>query len=225
MINLPMHWSIFHFCLFLGLILSASYFSVKKSKQEYTLIHQVVFAVLLTTVASEIIWQSAMASISESFLLYNVLFVYLRIALMLTLIYFLPFSCAIQNKIILSVAIFLVAGFINSIWIQPLETGIQSYTQMFGNSIILLFSLIFFKDIFRQNRFKNTNLLSLPYFWIATFILFSYGESFIFYFFSTIFFPVHLNNLGFVQMFVQFFAGLMFLVFGVAFYIPEVFKK
>ncbi|WP_158855995.1 hypothetical protein [Lunatibacter salilacus] len=144
---------------------------------------------------------------------------------MLTLIYFLPFSCAIQNKIILSITIFLVAGLVNSLWIQPVDTGIQSYTQMFGNSIILLFSLIFFKDIFRQNRFKNTNLLSLPYFWIATFILFSFGESFIFYFFSTIFFPVHLNNLGFVQMFVQFFAGLMFLVFGVAFYIPKVFKK
>lgn len=225
MINLPMHWSIFHFCLFLGLILSASYFSVKKSKKEYALIHQVVFGVLLTTVASEILWQSEIVGISERFFLYNVLFVYLRITLMLTLIYFLPFSCAIQNKIILSVAIFMIAGLVNSLWIQPLETGIQSYTQMFGNGIILLFSLIFFKDIIRQSRFKDTNLLSLPYFWIATFILFSFGESFIFYFFSTLFFPVQLNNLGFVQMFVQFFAGLMFLVFGVAFYIPKVFKS
>ena len=225
MIHLPMHWSIFHFCLFLGLILSASYFSVKRSKQEYTLIHQVVFAVLLTTVVSEILWQTATAWVSEGFLLYNLLFVYLRISMMLILIYFLPFSCAIQNKILISLGIFLFAGVINSLGFQPINAGIQSYSQMIGNGIIILFSLIFFKDIIRQSRFKDTNLISLPYFWIATFILFSFGESFIFYFFTTLFFPVQLNNLGFVQMFVQFFAGLMFLVFGVAFYIPKVFKK
>lgn len=225
MINLPMHWSIFHFCLFLGLVLSASYFSVRRSKQEYTLIHQVVFAVLLTTVASEVVWQSATVRVSEGFFLYNTLFVYLRIAMMLILIYFLPFSCAIQNKILLSLGVFLFAGIVNSLWIQPISTGIQSYSQMFGNGIIILFSLIFFKDIIRQSRFKDTNLISLPYFWIATFILFSFGESFIFYFFTSLFFPIQLNNLGFVQMIVQFFAGLMFLVFGVAFYIPEVFKK
>jgi hypothetical protein len=225
MINLPMHWSIFHFCLFLGLILSATYFSVKKPKKEYNQIHKVVFGVLLITVLSEIIWQSALVCISESWLLYNILFVYLRIGMMLTLIYFLPFSCAIHHKILQSIAIFFIAGIINSIWIQPLGTGIQSYSHMFGNGIILLFSLIFFKDIIRQSRFKDTNLISLPYFWIATFILFSFGESFIFYLLSTIFFPVQLNNLGFVQMFVQFFAGLMFLVFGLAFYLPRVFEK
>jgi hypothetical protein len=185
----------------------------------------VVFGVLLITVVSELIWQSAKISTSESFVLYNILFVYLRIAMMLTLIYFLPFSCAIQNKILQSLALFLIAGIINSLWIQPLGIAIQSFSQMFGNGIILLFSLIFFKDIIRQSRFNDINLLSLPYFWIATFILFSFGESFIFYLFSTLFFPVQLNNLGFVQMFVQFFAGLMFLVFGLAFYIPKVFEK
>lgn len=201
------------------------YFSVKKSKQEYTRIHQVVFGVLVVTVVSEIIWQSTKTGTSDSIVLYNILFIYLRVALMLILIYFLPFSCKTQNKILLAMGLFFAHGLINSIWIQPIDLGIQSYSQMFGNGIILLFSLIFFKDIIKQSRFKDKNLLSLPYFWIATFILFSFGESFIFYFFSTLFFPFQLNNLGFIQMFVQFFAGLMFLVFGLAFYIPKIFKK
>ena len=144
---------------------------------------------------------------------------------MLTLIYFLPFSCTTQNKVLLPLCVFLTAGLVNSLWIQPLGMGIQSYSQMVGTGIILLFSLIFFKDIIRQSRFKDTNLLSLPYFWMARFILFSFGESFLFYFFSTLFFPVQLNNLGFIQLFVQFFAGLMFLVFGVAFYTPLGFEK
>ncbi len=144
---------------------------------------------------------------------------------MLTLIYFLPFSCTIQNKVLLPLGVFLTAGLVNSLWIQPLGMGIQSYPQMVGTGIILLFSLIYFKDIIRQSRFKDTNMLSLPYFWMARFILFSFGESFLFYFFSTLFFPVQLNNLGFIQLFVQFFAGLMFLVFGVAFYTPLGFEK
>jgi hypothetical protein len=225
MITLPMHWSIFHICLFLGLIISATYFGVKKSKQEYTQIHQVVFLVLLVTVISECIWVITQNSLAHRITLYNFLFIYLRISIMLTLIYFLPFSCQIQNKILLAIGIFLLYGLINSTWIQPIALGIQSYSQMFGNGIILFFSLIFFKDIIRQSRFKDRNLLSLPYFWIATFILFSFGESFIFYLFSTLFFPFQLKNIGFIQMFVQFFTGLMFLVFGVAFYIPAVFDK
>lgn len=225
MINSPMHWSFFHFCLFFGFILSATYYCVKKPKLEYTIIHQVVFGVLAVTGISEIIWHFAKFKPAESLILYNILFVYIRTSSMLTLIYFLPFSCAIQNKILLSLTVFFAAGLVNSLWIQPLGMGIQSYSQMVGNGIILLFSLIFFKDIIRQSRFKDSNLLSLPYFWIATFVLFSFGESFIFYFLSTLFFPVQLNNLGFIQLFVQFFAGLMFLVFGVAFYIPLVLKK
>lgn len=225
MVIFPMQWNIFHICLFLGLILSAAYFRVKKPTREYLLIHKVVFAILLITVVSEIVWQSTHTSPSESVFLYNILFILLRITLILILIYFFPFSCEIQNKILMALGLFLIYGLVNSIWIQPIELVIQSYSQLFGNGIILLFSLIFFKDIIRQSRFKDKNLLSLPYFWIATFILFSFGESFIFYFFSTLFFPVQLKNLGFIQMFVQFFSGLMFLVFGVAFYIPKLFDK
>nr|MBI1232733.1 hypothetical protein [Cytophagales bacterium] len=225
MLNIPMQWSIFHLCLVLGLFFSASFFGVKEPHREYTLIHRVVFYVLLGTLVSEIIWEAYQYSPKDSIILYNLLFTYLRITLMLILIYCLPYSCQIQNKVMLSLWLFLGFGVVNSIWMQNITTSIQSYSQMLGNGIILLFALIFFKDIIRQNKFRDKNLLSLPYFWIATFMLFSFGETFIFYLFSTLFFPVQLTNLGFIQMFVKFFAGLMFLVFGIAFYIPLVFEK
>ncbi len=75
MINLPMHWSFFHLCLFLGFVLSATYFCVKKPKLEYTIIHQVVFGVLAVTGISEIIWHFTKFGHSESLMLYNLLFV------------------------------------------------------------------------------------------------------------------------------------------------------
>lgn len=220
-----MHWSIFHICLLAGLISSAVYFWFNRSNSEYRRIHKIVFAILLVTFLSEGLWNYLGGSSNDTFLLYNLLFVYLRVGAMMILFYFLPFSCAIQDKVLLSLGVFLGIGLANSLLFQPISEMIQSYTQLFGNGLVLFFSLIFFKDIIRQSRFKDINLLSLPYFWIATVALFSYGESFIFYFFSSLFFPSQLNNLGFIKLFVQFFAGLMFLIFGLAFYAPRFFAK
>ncbi|WP_209331338.1 hypothetical protein [Lunatimonas salinarum] len=216
-----MQGNLFHFCLFIGLLLSSVYFLFGRPKEEYKRTHKVVFSVLMLTFLAEVLWKIAIETNLDSFLLYNLLFVYLRVGMMLAFFYFLPFSCQIQDKILLTLVVFLVSGLLNSLFFQPLDEMIQSYSQMFGNGLILFFSLIFFKDIIRQSKYKEHNLLSLPYFWIATFVLFSFGESFIFYFFSSLFFPKNLYDLGYIQIFVQFFAGLMFLVFGVAFYIPD----
>ncbi|EON78873.1 hypothetical protein ADIS_0770 [Lunatimonas lonarensis] len=175
----------------------------------------------MLTFLAEIGWKIATETQLDGFLLYNLLFVHQKIVLMLVFFYFLPFSCQIQDKIAASLLVYLGVALLNSLFLQPMEGMIQSYSQMFGNGMVLVFSLIFFKDIIRQSKFKEDNLLSLPYFWIATFVLFSFGESFIFYFFSSLFFPRNLYDLGFIQVFVQFFAGIMFLVFGIAFYIPN----
>ncbi|MCC5938139.1 MAG: hypothetical protein JJU34_12735 [Lunatimonas sp.] len=216
-----MQGNLFQFCLFFGLIFSAIYFLLGRPREEYKRTHKVVFGVLMLTFLAEVIWKVAVEINLDSFLLYNLLFVHLRVATMLVFFYYLPFSCQIQDKILLALVVFLVSSLVISLFLQPANVMIQSYSQMFGNGLILFFSLIFFKDIIRQSKYKEHNLLSLPYFWIATFVLFSFGESFIFYFFSSLFFPSNLYDLGFIQIFVQFFAGLMFLVFGVAFYIPD----
>lgn len=216
-----MQGNLFHFCLIFGLAFSAIYFFLGRPKEEYRRPHKVVFVVLMLTFLAEVIWKVATEINLDSFLLYNLLFVHLRVAMMLAFFYFLPFSCQIQDKILLTLVVFLVSSLLNSLFMQPLGIMIQSYSQMFGNGLILFFSLIFFKDIIRQSKYKEYNLLSLPYFWIATFVLFSFGESFIFYFFSSLFFPKNLYDLSYIQVFVQFFAGMMFLVFGVAFYIPD----
>jgi len=216
-----MQGNLFQFCLFFGLIFSAIYFLLGRPREEYKRTHKVVFGVLMLTFLAEVIWKVAVEIDLDSFLLYNLLFVHLRVATMLVFFYYLPFSCQIQDKILLALVVFLVSSLVISLFLQPANVMIQSYSQMFGNGLILFFSLIFFKDIIRQSKYKEHNLLSLPYFWIATFVLFSFGESFIFYFFSSLFFPNNLYDLGFIQIFVQFFAGLMFLVFGVAFYIPD----
>jgi hypothetical protein len=216
-----MQGNLFQICLFFGLLFSTIHFFLGEPKDEYRRTHRIAFIVLMVTFLAEIGWKIAVEMQLDGFPLYNLLFVHQRIVLMLVFFYFLPFSCQIQDKIAASLLVYLGFTFLNSLFLQPMEGMIQSYSQMFGNGLVLVFSLIFFKDIVRQSKFKEDNLLSLPYFWIATFVLFSFGESFIFYFLSSLFFPRNLYDLGFIQLFVQFFAGIMFLVFGIAFYIPN----
>jgi hypothetical protein len=220
-----MQLSTYHISLLLGILFSGLYFFFRNDNKEYQRVHIIVFVILLTTIFSESIWQMAQNSGMDNEVLYNLLFVYLKIVVILVLFYHLPFSCQIQNKILLALILFIVAGIFISVFLQPISAETQTYTYLFGYSIILLLSLIFFKDIIRQSRYKDTNLLSLPYFWIATLVFFYFGESFVFFFFTFFFSPLETASSGYIHFFVQFFAGLMYLIFGLSFFAPYVFNK
>ncbi|WP_114751180.1 hypothetical protein [Pleomorphovibrio marinus] len=217
--------SVFHICLLLGLLFSAFYFFSYSHSSTHAKTHWVVFMVILFTFIFEVVWNFSVAHGVESILLYNSLFVYGKVILILFLFYNLPFSCGLERKVLLAIFLLLFFGLINSFFFQPLSLKIQTYSYLFGNLLVLFFSVFFFKDILRQSKFKHVNLLSLPFFWIATFALFSTGESIIYTAFSSLFFPMQMTKLGFVQLFVHFFSGLMYLVFGLAFYAPIFFRK
>lgn len=217
--------SVFHICLLLGLLFSASYYFSCPHSSTYAKTHGVVFLVIIFTLVFEVVWHISVVQGLESVLLYNSLFVYGKVILILFLFYNLPFSCGLEDKVLLAIFLLLLFGLINSLYFQSLSKEIQTYSYLFGNLLILFFSVFFFKDILRQSKFKHVNLLSLPFFWIATFTLFSTGESIIFTAFSSWFFPMQMTKLNFVQLFVHFFSGLMYLVFGLAFYAPLFFRK
>jgi hypothetical protein len=219
-----MVWTVYHICLLLGLGFSVFSFFIPDQSEVRTKTHRAVFLVILATVLLEVSW-NVMSNDGYSILLYNLLFVYGKVMLLLFLFYNIPFSCGLEEKVSLAFLVFLAVGILNSIFFQPLQSEVQTHTHLFGNFLVLFFSIFFFKDILRHSKYKNINLLSLPFFWIATFTLFATGESIIFTFFSTWFFPDQTSNLGFVQLFVYFFSGLMYLVFGLAFYAPMLFRK
>ncbi len=220
-----MVWTIYHICLLLGLGFSCLSFLFPVQTDVRPSAHRVVFLVILATLVLEVIWYITSLRGVNSILLYNLLFVYGRVMLLLFLFYNLPFSCGLEEKVSMAFFLLLVFGILNSVFFQPFQIEIQTHSYLFGNLLVLFFSVFFFKDILRQSKFKNVNLLSLPYFWIATFTLFATGESIIFTFFSTWFFPDQTSNLGFIQLFVHFFSGLMYLVFGLAFFAPLMFRK
>lgn len=220
-----MQWSFYHIALLLGVVFSGGYFFLSRSNPEYRKVNAIVFVILLTVILSETFWEIALHSDSNTFLYYNILFVYLKTIVTLVLFHQLPFSCQLQRKVLPTIAVFVVLGVLNSLFGQPLDADVQSYSYLIGHGMILFYCIIFFKDILKQNRYQEVNLLSLPYFWIATLILFYFGESYIFFILSY-YFPVIGNfRMGHLVQWVQIFAGIMYLSFGLSFYAPFFFRK
>ncbi len=220
-----MQLSFYFIALILGILFSGIYLIIGSGQKEYKRINPLVLLILITGLLSEAIWNYTLASGKENCLLYNILYVYLRPAVMLLLYSQLPYSCHLQKKVLPTIAVFLLLGLVISLYFQSIFTNIQSYTYLIGHGLVLFYSLIFFKDILVQSKFKDTNLLSLPYFWMATLVLFSFGESYIF-FILTYYFPnLGTYGMGHVFQWVQFFGGMMYLSFGLSFYAPLIFNR
>lgn len=217
--------SFYSIALLLGILLSLLHQLLGNQLKEYKKINALVLLILISELVSESLWNFNRATEKDAFLLYNVLYVYLRPTVMLLLFSHLPYSCQLQKKVLPTTSLFLLLGIINTLLFQPITAGIQSYSYLIGHGLVLFYSIIFFKDILHHNKYRDVNLLSLPYFWMASLILFSFGESYIF-FILTHYLPLLGNyQMGHIFHWVQFFAGIMYLTLGLSFYAPLVFKK
>lgn len=220
-----MQLSFYLIAIILGTLFAGIYLLSQSGQKEYKRINFLVLLILITGLLSEAIWNYTLASGNNNCLLYNILYLYLRPTVMLFLYSQLPYSCHLQKKVLPSIAGFLSIGLFISVFFQSIFTDIQSYTYLIGHGLVLFYSLIFFKDILRQGQFKDTNLLSLPYFWMASLVLFSFGESYIFFILTYYFPSLGTYGMGHVFQWVQFFGGMMYLSFGLSFYAPMVFNR
>ncbi|MDN3687684.1 hypothetical protein [Cyclobacterium jeungdonense] len=217
--------SFYSIALVLGIVLSAVYLLFGDELKEYKKINSLVLLILMSELLSESIWTLNSASGKDSFLLYNILYVYLRPTVMLLLFSHLQYSCHLQRKVLPTMGVFLLLGILNSLFFQSILADIQSYSFLIGHGMVLFYCIIFFKDILHQNRYRDVNLLSLPYFWMASLILFSFGESYIF-FILTYYLPSLGNySMGHIFHWVQSFGGIMYLTLGLSFYAPLIFKR
>ncbi|WP_163380594.1 hypothetical protein [Cyclobacterium sp. SYSU L10401] len=220
-----MQLSFYLIAIILGTLFAGIYLLSQSGQKEYKRISSLVLLILITGLLSEAIWNYTVAYGKNNCLLYNILYLYLRPTAMLLLYSQLPYSCHLQKKVLPTIAGFLLLGLLNSLFLQSIFTDIQSYTYLIGHGLVLFYSLIFFKDILRQGQFKDTNLLSLPYFWMASLVLFSFGESYIFFILTYYFPSLGTYGMGHVFQWVQFFGGIMYLSFGLSFYAPMIFNR
>jgi hypothetical protein len=215
--------SFYCIALLVGIFSTGAYLVFGNTPKEYTRAMMLVLLILITGLLTESVWEARGSS--DSFLLFNALYVYLRPTFMLLLFSQLPYSCQLQKKVVPTMLVFLILGGTISVFLQSPFTGIQSYAYLLGHGLVLFYSIIFFKDLLAQSRYKDTNLLSLPYFWIASLVLFSFGESYILFILAHYFPSLGSYGRGQVFQWVQFFGAIMYLSLGLSFYAPLVFKR
>jgi hypothetical protein len=158
-------------------------------------------------------------------LFYNLLFVYVESCMFFYFFYLISESEKMKKLISILLVSFLLLGIMNSLFFQPLQWEFHNYSYAFASLAIIGLAIKFFKDVLRLDKYEERNLLSIPYFWIVTVILFFYSATFFYFVPLTLLYEINKSELEFLNFLIRLLAGLMYTVFGLAFYAPYIFRE
>lgn len=207
--------------IILGMLLSIPCFFF--GNKAYQTKHLIIFLHLLVISISEVKARQLFDQELNNSLINNIGYLAIGISLIFIFFYF----SLDKNKYIL----FLWAGYlmwmlINSIFFQPINTTFQNHTWALSSLMIIGFSFYFFYSILVNNKYEEQNLLSIPDFWIVMFLLFFSACSFL-YFASLSFYYAEMDRQlrSQLNLILKILGTSMYLVMGLAFYAPLVFKS
>jgi hypothetical protein len=209
----------------IGLSLVLTFISLRFKEDGKVQGKKIILGILLLVLVFESFGEyTAQKGINNS-LLYNICWIYIESLLLI--LYFLQFEKSkTVKKIILIISSFLLVwGIVNSVFFQPISTVFQFYSFLPNGIFILVLCVWFLYNLLNLRIFKDWNLIALPHFWISTAILFFYIEAvlvFGLYQFSPQFV---IDNVSVIFGFNRMMAGMMYLIFGVSFYLPLLFKR
>lgn len=204
----------------IGMLASIPYFFL--AERENRKKHLVIFLILLCTSVSEVRAKQLQLLQINNTLVVNTGYIIIGISLL-----FLFFYLILKSKKPLYLWIIYMGWIIiNSIFFQPIATTFQNYSWALGSLLIIGMCLYFFYSIFSKNQFENNNLISVPEFWIVSFLMFFYACSFL-YFISFSFFYDRMDITFYMQLnlLIKIMGGIMYLVMGLAFYAPYIFRN
>jgi len=184
-----------------------------------------MFVVLIIAFALEITGGITAQFGYNNSLFYNLLFVYLETCLLLYFFYLIFREDRIKKRIIVTLGGYVAFGLVNSSFFQPIGEEFHNYSYAFGSLALIFFAITFFLRVFDLRKYGDRNLLSVPYFWIVTVILFFYSATFFYFTPLRLLYDIERSMIAPLNFIIQALAGLMYLVFGLAFYAPRLFKE
>jgi len=211
----------YHVLIIIGMLASIPYFYL--AKRENRKKHLVIFLILLSTSFTEVrAKQLQLLKINNSFVV-NTGYIIIGISLLFLFFYLILNE---SKKPLYLWIVFIGWIIINSVYFQPITTTFQNYSWALGSLFIMGMSLYFFYGIFSNNRFEDKNLLSIPEFWIVSFLMFFYACSFL-YFVSFNFFYEKVDIALYIQLnfLIKILGSILYLILGLAFYAPYIFRK
>ena len=208
--------------IWLGLIASIPGFFI--SDNSYKKQHLNIFIILLIISILESYGTYTTLNGINNVWAFNIVFVYLETLLLLyffTLVFNDP---KFARKILILSAIFVLWGVINTIWIQTFDL-LQTYSFIMGSFLIIGCCVYYFYKMFDETFFKDQSLLTLPSFWVITFVFFFYACSFLFFASIRLMDESNYSLLIGIYDMIRVLGVLMYMIMGLAFYAPLIFKK
>lgn len=213
------------FSIFLSLIFSLVYFFVKKRDKDYNKTHLLVTGIVLLGLIIEVIGEITASYNYNNSLIYNLLFVYLETCLFFCYFYLVSEGNKVKRRIIIFSIFFLLFGLVSSLFFQPIHLEFHNYSYAVGSLALIVLAINFFMDVFNLNKYEEKNLLSIPYFWIVTVILFFYSATFFYFTPLRLLYEVERSLIEPLALIIRFLSGLMYVILGLAFYAPLVFRE
>jgi uncharacterized protein with PQ loop repeat len=202
-----------------------SLFPFNKSKGIETTAQNSIVAVLFLALVMELAGAYTASKGINNSLLYNLGWVYVESLLLIFYLCLLEANQAFRRKIgWISLGI-VCWGLINSLFFQPIGTVFQYFTFLPFALLIVFLVLRFLIQLIQMKTYADMDLIQLPHFWISWAILLFYFEAILLfgtYQFHPVFVLDHVHLLFTINQLV---AGLMYLVFGLAFMLPWLYRK
>jgi len=215
----PFYW--YNLLIIFGMLLSIPYFFIQE--REYRKKHFVIFLVLICTSFVEVrAKQLQLLKIPNSFVI-NTGYIIIGISLLFVFFYLVLNK---NKKTLLLWIIYILWIIVNSIFFQPIATTFQNYSWGLASLMIIGLSFYFFYSIFSKNQFEGKSLLSIPEFWIISFLMFFYACSFLYFIsFSFYYERMEISLYRQLNFLIKILGATMYLIMGLAFYAPLVFKE
>ncbi|MBD8488770.1 hypothetical protein IFO69_08440 [Echinicola sp. CAU 1574] len=221
-----MTFNLYLITILVGALISLSALIFKTDRQykkANILIFSVLALVLIQEYLSEVV--KNYSANGNNHIIYNIFGIYLLNSLYLIFFKMVFRSELMKKRINISIAFLFFFGIIDSIFFQPVTKIFQHYLLIYGSLMIILYSISFYYKVFNRNDYINSNLLSIPYFWIITVLFFYYSSTFLIWASFSFLLKADYQALV-VSLFDlnRLMAGVTYLVMGFAFYAPKVFQ-
>lgn len=205
-------------CIGVSLFASVIFWGIKNKPQIKN--HGVILAILFLVFLMEMTGDyTASKSINNS-LLYNIGWVYLESVLLIFYFYSLEIDTLVKKKIRLITIFLMIWGLANTYFFQDITSTFQFFSFLPFAIAIITLSIHFLSKILNLKIFAERNILSVPHFWIVCSLLFFYCEA-VLLFGTYQFYPsTIIENVEIVFNFNRLLAGIMYLTFGLSFFIP-----
>jgi len=213
------------FFILLSLIFSLLYFLVKNRNRDYKTTHLLIVVFIAVGLTIEVIGEITSRQGINNSLYYNLLFVYTQTLLFIFFFYLISQNTQWKRRIIRLSIIFVCFGVVYSFYFRSIHLVFHNYSFAIGSLILIALAINFFLDIFNFDKYEDSNLLSIPYFWIVTVILFFYSAAFFYFTPIRLLYDIDVALAEPVFLILRFLAGLMYVILGLSFYAPYVFKR